>query len=67
MSYLAVPRFYDNSGILRKQVMEEHERLLEFERMRFSDMQLAAKSMNHHPYFGYAPSEMKLSEGYNYT
>ncbi|KAK1396156.1 zinc finger CCCH domain-containing protein 18-like [Heracleum sosnowskyi] len=60
----SIPRFYDNSGILRKQVMEEHERLLEFERMRFSEMQLAAKSMNHHPYFGYAPSEMKLSEAH---
>lgn len=43
--------------------MEEQERLLEFERMRFSEMQIAAKSMNHHQYFGYAPNEMKISEG----
>ncbi|KAK1396159.1 hypothetical protein POM88_006022 [Heracleum sosnowskyi] len=71
----SIPRFYDNSSILKKQegpdrilelshVMEEHERLLEFERMCFSEMQLAAKFMNHHPYFGYAPSEMKLSEAH---
>lgn len=43
--------------------MEENECLLEFERMRFSEMQLAAKSVDPHSYFGHV-NEMKLSEGF---
>lgn len=54
-------RFYDNSTILRNQ--EGDGSPLEFERMRFSEMQLTAKSVNHHPYFGHV-NEIKLSEGY---
>ncbi|XP_017245134.1 zinc finger CCCH domain-containing protein 18 isoform X2 [Daucus carota subsp. sativus] len=56
-------KFNDNSRILRKQAMEENECLLEFERMRFSEMQLAAKSVNPHSYFGHV-NEMKLSEAH---
>lgn len=44
--------------------MEEHEHALELERMRLSEMQLAAKTVNHQPYFGYTLNELKLSEGF---
>ncbi|XP_037496501.1 zinc finger CCCH domain-containing protein 18 isoform X3 [Jatropha curcas] len=58
----SIPRVCDNSRLLRKQLMEEHGNVLEFERRRLSDLQLAPKSHNHHSYFGYSMDELKFSE-----
>lgn len=55
-------RISDNSRLLRKQLMEEHEQALEFERRHLSELQLTPKHLSHHPYFGYSMNELKLSE-----
>ncbi|XP_050207079.1 zinc finger CCCH domain-containing protein 18 isoform X2 [Mercurialis annua] len=59
---VSVPRICDNSRLLKKQLMEEHELALEFERQRLSEFQSAPKSHNHHTYFGYSMDELKLSK-----
>lgn len=58
----SMPRVCDNSRLLRKQLMEEHEKALELERRRLSELQLAPKPMTHHSYFGYSLDELKLPE-----
>ncbi|KAL5794291.1 hypothetical protein ACOSP7_002885 [Xanthoceras sorbifolium] len=59
----SMPRVCDNSRLLRKQLMEEHEQAIELERRRFSEMQLASKPLTHHnSYFGYSMDELKFSE-----
>uniref|UniRef100_A0A5B7A079 Zinc finger CCCH domain-containing protein 18 n=2 Tax=Davidia involucrata TaxID=16924 RepID=A0A5B7A079_DAVIN len=58
----SMPRGCDNSRLLRKQLMEEHEQALELERRRLLELQLVPKAMNHHPYFGYSMDDLKLSE-----
>lgn len=58
-----MPRVCENSRLLRKQLIEEHEQLLEFESRRFSELHLAAKPLNHHSYCGYTMDEFKPSEG----
>lgn len=61
---LTVPRVCNNSRLMRKQLMEEHEQALEFERRRMSEMQLTPKPLNHrHSYFGDSMDELKFSEG----
>nr|DAD23607.1 TPA_asm: hypothetical protein HUJ06_025070 [Nelumbo nucifera] len=60
----SMPRLCDNSRILRKQIMEEHEQALELERRRLTELQLAPKALSHQPYFGYM-DELKLSEDHN--
>ncbi|GAY53118.1 hypothetical protein CUMW_146960 [Citrus unshiu] len=57
-----MPRVCNNSRLLRKQLMEEHEQAIELERRRLSEMQLACKPMNHHSYFGYSMDELQVSE-----
>ncbi|KAI3769558.1 hypothetical protein L6452_00667 [Arctium lappa] len=61
----SMPRFCDNSRLLDKQLIhEQQEQALEFERRRFSEMQLAADPNNHQlPCFGTSLEELKLSEG----
>ncbi|KAK2648295.1 hypothetical protein Ddye_015784 [Dipteronia dyeriana] len=58
----SMPRVCENSRLLRKQLIEEHEQAMELERRRFSEMQLASKPLTHHSYFGYSMDELKLSE-----
>ncbi|WCJ37395.1 Zinc finger CCCH domain-containing protein 18 [Euphorbia peplus] len=58
-----VPRMYDNSRLLRKQLMEEHEHQLELDRRRLSEFQLTSKSFNNHSYFGYSMDEWKFADG----
>ncbi|GMP53713.1 hypothetical protein CsSME_00019100 [Camellia sinensis var. sinensis] len=59
----SMPRVCDNSRLLKKHLMEEHEQALELEGRHFSELQLAPKAMNHHhQYFGYPMDELKLSE-----
>ncbi|XP_042490517.1 zinc finger CCCH domain-containing protein 18-like isoform X2 [Macadamia integrifolia] len=57
----SMPRICDNSRLLRKQLMEEHEQALELERRRLTELQLAPKQLTR-PYFGYSMDELKLSE-----
>ncbi|KAA8526592.1 hypothetical protein F0562_008205 [Nyssa sinensis] len=56
-----MPRVCDNSRLLRKQLMEEHEQALELERRHLLELQLAPKAMNHYPYFGYSMDDAKFS------
>ncbi|KAJ4980767.1 hypothetical protein NE237_031604 [Protea cynaroides] len=56
-----VPRGFDNSRLLRKQLMEEHEQAFELERRRLADLQLAQKQLTR-PYLGYSLDELKLTE-----
>ncbi|KAK9284949.1 hypothetical protein L1049_024131 [Liquidambar formosana] len=60
----SMPRVCDNSRLLRKQLIEEHEQALELERRRLSEFQLAPKPLTHHPYFGYSMDELRLSEAH---
>ncbi|OVA15105.1 RNA recognition motif domain [Macleaya cordata] len=58
-----MPRYCENSRLLRKQLMEEHDQALEFERRRFSEFQLATKPLSHPPpYFAYSMDELKFAE-----
>ncbi|XP_059661199.1 zinc finger CCCH domain-containing protein 18-like isoform X3 [Cornus florida] len=57
-----MPRVRDDSRTVRKQLFEEHEHALELERRRLSELQLASKTMNHHPYFGYSMDDVNFSE-----
>ncbi|XP_077216113.1 zinc finger CCCH domain-containing protein 18-like isoform X2 [Tasmannia lanceolata] len=57
----SMPRFCDNSRLLRKQLMDEHEQTLELERRRFSELQLAPKP-HIQPYFSHPMEDLKLLE-----
>ncbi|XP_038703251.1 zinc finger CCCH domain-containing protein 18-like [Tripterygium wilfordii] len=60
--FYSMPRVPDNSRLLRKQLMDEREQLLELERRRLSELQLAPNSLNHQSCFGYSMDEWRLSE-----
>ncbi|KAF8414229.1 hypothetical protein HHK36_002229 [Tetracentron sinense] len=57
-----MPRVCDNSRLLRKQLIDEHEQAIELEMMRLSELQLAPKPLSHQSYLGYSMDELKLSE-----
>ncbi|XP_010270170.1 PREDICTED: zinc finger CCCH domain-containing protein 18-like isoform X2 [Nelumbo nucifera] len=57
----SMPRLCDNSRMLRKQMIDEHEQALELERGRLSELQLVPKALSHQPYFGFM-DDLKLSE-----
>ncbi|XP_077221955.1 zinc finger CCCH domain-containing protein 18-like isoform X2 [Tasmannia lanceolata] len=57
----SIPRVYDNSRSLRKQLMEEHEQMIELGRRRLSELQLSPKPLTH-PYLSYPMDDFKLSE-----
>ncbi|KAF8391659.1 hypothetical protein HHK36_023966 [Tetracentron sinense] len=59
---LSMLRFCDNSRLLRKQLVNEHEQAIELERLRLSELQLAPKPLIHQPYFDYSMDELKLSQ-----
>ncbi|XP_024021937.1 zinc finger CCCH domain-containing protein 18 isoform X1 [Morus notabilis] len=58
----SISRSYENSRLLRRQFMEQHERALELETRRLSGMHLAGKPVNNQPFFGYSMDELKVSE-----
>lgn len=60
---LQVSRSYENNRMLRRQLMEHHERALELETRRFSGMHLTGKPVNNQPFFGYSMDELKAAEG----
>ncbi|PSS14330.1 Zinc finger CCCH domain-containing protein [Actinidia chinensis var. chinensis] len=60
----SMPRVCDNSRLLNKHLVEEHDQELELGRMRFSDLNVAPKDMNHHHYFGYSMDELNVSKGH---
>ncbi|XP_022771675.1 zinc finger CCCH domain-containing protein 18-like isoform X2 [Durio zibethinus] len=61
----SMPRVCDSSRFFREQLMEDHEHALEFERRRFSELQLAPKQhLNDHSYFGYSMDELKHTDAY---
>jgi hypothetical protein len=62
--FCLVARVCDNSGLLRKQLIDGHEQqALELESRRLSELQLTSKPLSHHSYFGYSMDGLKLSEG----
>lgn len=60
--FLLVPRICDNSRLLRKQFIEEHEQVFELERRRLSELHLVSKTLNH-PYAIYPMEDLKVAEG----
>ncbi|CAI0378028.1 unnamed protein product [Linum tenue] len=63
-SELGYPSF--SSRLMRRQLIEEQEQALEFERRRLSEMQLTSTktALNHRSFFGYSMvDELKLPEG----
>ncbi|XP_068669293.1 zinc finger CCCH domain-containing protein 18-like isoform X3 [Aristolochia californica] len=61
-----VHRASDNSRLIRKQLIEEHEQAMELERRRLSDLQLAPKPVTQQPYFNYPPiHDFKFTEDLN--
>ncbi|KAK9084650.1 hypothetical protein Sjap_025061 [Stephania japonica] len=61
----SIDRGFDNLRFMGKQFIEEQEQDTKIERMRLSELQLAAKQMAQRPYFGYSVDELKISEGQN--
>ncbi|XP_016467368.1 zinc finger CCCH domain-containing protein 18 isoform X2 [Nicotiana tabacum] len=57
------PRVCENSRLMKKQLMEEQERAIEFERQHFPELQLAAKTLHHQMRLGYSVEDLKLREG----
>lgn len=63
-NFSTVPGICENSRLLRKQFLEEHEQALELEKRRLSELEIAAaKPLSHHSYFGYSLDELKRFEG----
>ncbi|KAJ6680579.1 TRANSCRIPTION FACTOR C3H FAMILY-RELATED [Salix purpurea] len=58
----SVPRACDNSRLLGKQLMEEHEQALELERRRLSEFHFVRKPLTQQAYLGHYMEELKLSE-----
>jgi hypothetical protein len=58
-----VPRGYETSRLLRKQLMEEQEQALELERRHLAELQLARKQPAGQTYFGYSMDDLKVSNG----
>ncbi|KAE8668725.1 Zinc finger CCCH domain-containing protein 18 [Hibiscus syriacus] len=59
----SMPRAYDNSMLFRKQLIDDHEQALEFERRHFSKLQLTPKQyMTSQIYFGYSMDELKHTD-----
>ena len=58
-----VPRGYETSRLLRKQLMEEQEQALELERRHLAELQLARKHPAGQTYFGYSMDDLKVSNG----
>ncbi|CAK9155559.1 unnamed protein product [Ilex paraguariensis] len=56
---------WESSRLLRKQLMEEHEHVLDLERRRLSELQLAQKSLANHSCFQSSMDELKVSEGHS--
>ncbi|CAN6479046.1 unnamed protein product [Victoria cruziana] len=59
--YHSVVGICENSRLLRKHLMEEHEQALEMERMRLSEFQLSPKPPTQH-YFNYVIDDHKHSQ-----
>ncbi|GMI66286.1 hypothetical protein like AT2G05160 [Hibiscus trionum] len=59
----SMPRVCYNSRLFRKQLMDDREQALEFEKRRFSELQLAPKQhMTNQFYFGYSMDELKHTD-----
>ncbi|KAK8588538.1 hypothetical protein V6N12_022968 [Hibiscus sabdariffa] len=59
----SMPRVCDNSRLFRKQLIDDREQALEFERRHFSELQLAPKQhMTNQFYFGYSMDELKHAD-----
>ncbi|XP_062169156.1 zinc finger CCCH domain-containing protein 18-like isoform X7 [Alnus glutinosa] len=57
----AMARGCETSRLLRKQLMEDQEQVLELERRRLAELQLARKHPASQPYFGYSSDGFKVS------
>lgn len=63
MYIFIVPRGYETSRLLRKQLMEEQEQALEFQRRQLAELRIARKPISNRSYFGYSMDGLKVSEG----
>lgn len=59
----ALPRGFEMSRMLRKQLMEEQEQALEFQRRQLAELRLPQKIPATQPYFGYSMDGLKISDG----
>ncbi|KAJ9182566.1 hypothetical protein P3X46_006549 [Hevea brasiliensis] len=57
-----MPRGYETSRLLRKQLMEEQDPAFEFRRRQLAELQMPRKPMSNHSYFGYSLDGLKVSE-----
>ncbi|KAG8658307.1 zinc finger CCCH domain-containing protein 18 isoform X3 [Manihot esculenta] len=57
-----MPRGYETSRLLRKQLMEEQEQALEFQRRQLAELRIARKPISNRSYFGYSMDGLKVSE-----
>lgn len=64
MFLVSLSRGYENSRLLRKQLMEEQEQAIEPERRQIAEFQLMRKIANNQPSLGYSRDMLKLSEGF---
>ncbi|XVE72544.1 hypothetical protein DITRI_Ditri11bG0047000 [Diplodiscus trichospermus] len=63
MELQSMPRVCDNSRLFWKQLIEDREQAQEFERRRFSELQLAPKQhLNNRSYFGYSMDKLKHTD-----
>ncbi|XP_012070977.1 zinc finger CCCH domain-containing protein 18 isoform X2 [Jatropha curcas] len=58
----SMPRGYETSRLLRKQLLEEQEQALELERRRLAELRIPPKPMTNQSYFGYSMNGLKFSE-----
>ncbi|XP_065868951.1 zinc finger CCCH domain-containing protein 54-like [Euphorbia lathyris] len=56
------PRGHETSRLLRKQLIEEQEQVLEFQRRRLAGLQAARNTMGNQSYFAYSMDALKVSE-----
>ncbi|XP_057966324.1 zinc finger CCCH domain-containing protein 18-like isoform X2 [Malania oleifera] len=61
----SMPRGYETSRLMKRQLMEEHEQALELERRRLSALQLAQKPAANQPNFANSMNELKISEDHS--
>ncbi|MQM21871.1 hypothetical protein Taro_054917 [Colocasia esculenta] len=58
----SMSRFFNNSRLLKKQLLEEHDQALELQRMRLSELHLAPKMLIQQPLYDYSLKELKVPE-----
>ncbi|GKV43836.1 hypothetical protein SLEP1_g51087 [Rubroshorea leprosula] len=63
----SVPRGYETSRLFRKQITEDPEQSLEFERRRLSELHLARKPLANQSHFGYSMDGFRTQEDQHFS